>query len=370
MHTNIFALPQRLSSSRRWLMALVMALAVAVAAAYSAHAANIPPVDCTTTHTTSFDLWAKAGTLAMADGTTVNIWGYAANSGDAAQLPGPTLVACAGDNITINLHNVDIPNATSLAVHGQAGFAADRVGVTSTDPAKSYAFTARAGTFVYQAGLTPDGSMQAALGLYGALVVYPANGQAYDANSTFDAEQLVLMSEVDPALNGVAPAPVNISFDMGDYSPKYWLINGKSYPQTDPISVTAGNRVLLRYANAGFEEHSMSLLGLNQSVIATNGYLSPYAHGVVAETVPPGSTMDTLVTMPAGGQYPLYDGNQHIDNNGANALGGMMTFINVTAAAAPQAAAPAAQDTTVDVAPPASSKNPPQPTPIIVPPAQ
>ncbi|MFN8597519.1 MAG: multicopper oxidase domain-containing protein [Anaerolineae bacterium] len=368
MHTNIFTLPQRLSSTRRWLMALVIALAVTVAAVYSAHAANIPPVDCTTAHTTSFDLWAKSGTATMADGTIVNIWGYAANSGDAAQLPGPTLVACAGDNITINLHNVDIPSASSLAVHGQAGLAADMAGVTAGG-SKGYAFTARAGTFVYQAGLTPDGPMQAAMGLYGALVVYPANGQAYSANSAFDAEQLVLMSEIDPALNGIAPAPVNTAFEMGDYAPKYWLINGKSYPQTDPISVTAGNRVLLRYANAGFEEHSMSLLGLNQSVIAMNGYLSPFAHGAVAETVPPGSTMDTLVTMPTGGQYPLYDGNQHIDTNGANALGGMMTFINVTAVAAPQPAVGVKTDIQVNPVPPSSDKNQP-PAPVIVPPAQ
>ena len=332
MHTNALVFHQQFLNTRRWAIVLLAVLALTFGAASAAHADPLTPPNCAGTHPTSFNLWAKPGTLTLADGTIVNIWGYAANSGDPAQAPGPTLSACEGDAITIVLHN-GLREASSLAVHGQSGFLADTVGA-SAGSSKTYAFTARAGTFVYQAGLTSDGPMQSALGLYGALVVYPAaSGQAYAPTATnpgtsFNNEELLLLSEIDPALNGVVPTDtVNTAYDMHDYAPKYWLINGKSYPQTTPITAPAGSKVLLRYANAGFGEHSMGLLGLDQTIIASNGYLLPFAYGTVAETVPPAGTMDAIMTMPASGQYPLYDANQHIDNAGANTLGGMMTMV-------------------------------------------
>ena len=40
---------------------------------------------------------------------------------------------------------------------------------------------------------------------------------------------------------------------MYDYLATYWLINGKAYPDTAPITATAGQRVLLRYVNAGYD---------------------------------------------------------------------------------------------------------------------
>src|SRR5512147_1381304 len=262
MHTHTLVLHHRFSNTRRWAIALVAVVALTLGAVFAAHAA---PLDCSAGPTTrNVDLWAKPGTLAMADGTVVNVWGYASTSGDPAQVPGPVVQACAGDTVNVTLHN-QLSEDSSLAIHGQT-LRADTVGVAAglDNSGSPYTFVAHAGTFVYQAGLTANGARQAALGLYGALVVYPATtGQAYaptatNANTLFDSESLVLLSEIDPALNGIAPAPVNTAFDMHDYAPKYWLINGKSYPQTDAIQGAAGSRVLLRYANAGFQEHSMS----------------------------------------------------------------------------------------------------------------
>ncbi len=44
----------------------------------------------------------------------------------------------------------------------------------------------------------------------------------------------MVLSELDTALNTVAtPA----SFDMRNFNPKYFLINGKAYPGTDPLTV-------------------------------------------------------------------------------------------------------------------------------------
>ena len=43
-----------------------------------------------------------------------------------------------------------------------------------------------------------------------------------------------------------------------------------SMPNTDAITTAAGNKVLLRYLNAGLQHHSMGLLGLHETILATN----------------------------------------------------------------------------------------------------
>ena len=101
------------------------------------------------------------------------------------------------------------------------------------------------------------------MGLYGALVVHSATaGQAYGiAVTAYDVEAPLVLSAIDPAFNADPD-----TFDMTNYLATYWLINGKAYPDTAPIAATAGQRVLLRYLNAGYDNTSMTLLGMHQRV--------------------------------------------------------------------------------------------------------
>ncbi len=142
---------------------------------------------------------------------------------------------------------------------------------------------------------------------------------------------MLVLSEIDPALNTSSdPA----AFDMRNYAPKYFLINGQAYPDTAEIPTAAGNRVLLRYLNAGAQFHSMALLGMHQTVIANDG--SPLAHSyrMVGETFGPGQTVDTIATIPAaaadGSQFAIYDGNLMLHNSDAASFGGMLTFLTVS----------------------------------------
>jgi hypothetical protein len=288
-------------------------------------------------------LYAKTGTLTLPDNTTAPIWGYSATSGGAAGLPGPTLVITGGMAVNITLYNVNLPSATSLSISQQA-IMPDTTGAAPNSN-KTYSFAAtdlQPGTYLYEAGLTADGPRQAAMGLFGALVVRPATcaACAYDANSAFNDEALLVLSEVDPAFNA---AP--LTFQMSGFSPKYWLINGKGYPNTDPIGTGAGRKVLLRYVNAGLVHHSMSLLGLHQTIIAIDGKTETNPSRVVAQTIPAGSNLDTITTIPAsalpGAQYALFDAAMRMDNNGTLgapatnpaytpiAFGGMLTFLSV-----------------------------------------
>jgi FtsP/CotA-like multicopper oxidase with cupredoxin domain len=118
----------------------------------------------------------------------------------------------------------------------------------------TYSFTAtHPGTFIYESG-TNQG-IQVPLGLFGALVVRPTAGEYYvydDAGlpqtSEFNhgwtdqmgnyisGEFLVLQSEVDPYLSQAierwAEQGQPLNFDMNNYHPRYWFLNGRGFPDT------------------------------------------------------------------------------------------------------------------------------------------
>ena len=87
---------------------------------------------------------------------------------------------------------------------------------------------------------------------------------------------------------------------MRKFKPRYFLINGKAYPDTAGIPTSPANRVLLRYVNAGNWQHSMGVLGGHQTVIAHDGHPMTYSPRVVAETFGPGQTTDAIVPVSGG----------------------------------------------------------------------
>lgn len=321
-----------------------------------AQAATLPAETCTSTGAgaRTCELTAGVGSLTLPGGGTVPAWGYSLGAG-ALSVPGPVLIVNQGETVTVNLTN-DLPAPTSLLFHGQA-MAPDQTGAPSGGSA-SYQFVASAaGTFLFEAGLTPNSAHQVAMGLFGVLIVRPpppgvtapapspttrpTPDLAYaQPSSAFDDEVLVVLSELDPALNGRADPS---TFDMRDFAPKYFLINGKAYPQTEPIGTAAGRRVLLRYVNAGLQSHSMSLLGLEQAVLGLDGSPKPFVSRVVAETIGAGQAVDVVTTVPAaavtGSRFALYEASFTLHNDGAPGFGGMLTFLT-TGVASPGSAGP------------------------------
>ncbi|GAA1974495.1 hypothetical protein GCM10009798_39670 [Nocardioides panacihumi] len=312
------------------------------AAAVAAPVGRLAPTGCSrddATATDTCDLYAMAGTTQVL-GKTLPIWGFSSTgAAGSATAPGPVLAVRQGDTVTITLHN-QLAEDVSLAFPGQpaSSFTAGLDSTAGTAPGDSgtYSFTAgRPGTFLYEAGHTPGGTRQVALGLAGALVVLPtdgtANGQAYDD------EAVVVLSEIDPRLNA-DPA----GFDMRDFHPAYRLVNGRPFPTTDPIPTDQGHRVLLRYVNAGTVTHPMLTLGATQLEVADDGHPRAHAQREVVATVLSGATVDTIVTMPTGAEskVTLMETGGHLHNNGQTELdvtqvatGGMMTFLDTNAPA-------------------------------------
>lgn len=295
------------------------------------------------------NLCAVAGTVTLAGGASVPVWGFAAGgtgpapvcTGVTPTLPGPQIVVNEGDTVTVNVTNAlpagtaGVPHTVLFEIPGVsfgAGPASAAVGATVTRT-----FTASApGTYLYSSA--GDAGRQAAMGLYGAFLVRPSTAnQAYNSASTaYDVEALLLLSALDPAFNA-APD----TFDMHGYRATYWLINGKSYPDTAPgVTAAGGQRVLLRYLNAGYDNTTMLLLGARQRAVARDARLLNVPVDAVAETIPAGATEDAIVTVPAGpgpspNGFPLYNRQQHLTNGpqtgqSPNPLagGGMLTFIH------------------------------------------
>ncbi len=295
----------------------------------------------------TIDLYAETGSMTLPGSPDpVPVWGYNRDGAAVTAPGGPTLEATAGEKLTITLHN-DLAEPTALLVQGQE-MVPDRAGADAATT-KSYTFTVdHAGTYLYEAGLLPNAQHQVAMGLYGVLVVRPAAaGQAYaDASTAFDVESVQLLSELDPSLNAMTdPA----RFDMRNFAPTYFLVNGKVYPETDPITVhypatvpdPAEQHVLLRYVNAGISYHSMGVLGAHQRVIALDGsQLGSRSREVVAETFGPGQTADTLVTVPVAehaSTLAVYDANLSLRNSKAAGFGGMLSTLEVAGSGAASA---------------------------------
>jgi FtsP/CotA-like multicopper oxidase with cupredoxin domain len=290
----------------------------------------------------SIDLCAVSGTATLPGAVVAPIWGFGAPAvpGDCltaiAGIPGPVLSVDQGDVVTINVTNAlpagtpDVPHVVSIEIPGMTfdpGAIDAAVGATA-----SVTFTAtRPGTYLYQS--SGDGGRQLGMGLYGALIVRPATpNQAYDdATTAYDVEATLVLSQLDPAFNA-APD----TFDMRDYLATYWLINGQAYPMTPPIAAPAGQRLLLRYLNAGYDNTSMMLLGMRERVLAKDARLLNDPYGADAELIPSGATEDAIATVPVSAPpsangFALYNRQLHVTNGTAasavHSPGGMLTFI-------------------------------------------
>jgi FtsP/CotA-like multicopper oxidase with cupredoxin domain len=225
---------------------VIVALCLASGTQRSAAVAPESGIVCTSGP--AFQLTTRTGYIGTPDGNSIFAWGFSPGNG-AFQLPGPVLCVTEGATVTVSLHNT-LPEAVSLVFPGQENVLANGVpslpvfsGPTMTSLAPvaaaaggnmTYSFVAtRPGTYLYESGTDPAKQVQ--MGLFGALVVRPAGHpeRAYaDPSTQFDqsAEYVMILSEIDPTLHQAVER--NRSYDYTRYHPRYWMINGRSFPDT------------------------------------------------------------------------------------------------------------------------------------------
>jgi FtsP/CotA-like multicopper oxidase with cupredoxin domain len=232
-------------------------------------------------------------------------------------VPGPMLRVTAGDHIRVTFIN-HFPAATAVHWHGlevpSSQDGVPGVGMKPIEPAQTYVYDfyvhdQDVGTHWYHSHY--DDITQVPGGFYGAFIVDPRPGspQAQQAIHA-DVEYTEFISE------------------MGGY----YVIDGKSFPDTQPIAVKHGQTVHIRLIGAGEMIHPMHLHGHTFNIVAEDGHM--LAQPIQKDTiqVAPGETYDlTFYAWAAPGSiYPFHCHIlSHLMNPGQTGIemGGLITLI-------------------------------------------
>jgi len=271
-----------------------------------------------------FELTARPVRWAILEGSnpvTVTAWSY------NGTVPGPMIRVTEGDRVRIVLTN-ELPDPTSIHWHGiPVPNAMDGVPPftqAAVQPGESFAyeFTAPpAGTFMYHSHVETD--KQIMIGLYAPFIVDPAEATA-DAP---DVDVMWMLSEWRVGPDGETyPA-----MPMAGSEPNYFTINGKAFPDTEPIVVQKGDRVRIRLAGIGQFLHPMHLHGMNFRIVAYDGVSLPPEQQIVRNTVPlaPGEIVDIEFVAENPGTWVFHCHIlHHVTNDGAEP-GGLIGVLQV-----------------------------------------
>jgi FtsP/CotA-like multicopper oxidase with cupredoxin domain len=335
----------------------------------------------------TFNLTAQSAYISQPDGAAVYSWGYGCNGApsgfapkpggvdlpnhacNAMQVPGPTLIVTEGQTVIVNLTNslpasagntsILFPGFNVTATNGVVGLLTNEAVPGGT--AVTYTFTASTpGTHAYYSGT--QGDLQIEMGLYGAIIVLPANvptacttgshadnltaegasgevdfrlanatggvGAAYDhAQTCYDREYLFQFSEMDPAIHTKALAQVtaitagscaaggacSLNVPTEPYHPAYFMINGRSMPDDmDPNyaiqyphqpyngnpHMHPGELTLIRVIGTGRWQHPFHEHGNHVRILGRDGNLILSASDTAANPALAGPLQFTTTTTP------------------------------------------------------------------------
>jgi FtsP/CotA-like multicopper oxidase with cupredoxin domain len=298
----------------------------------------------------TFNLVAQDAYITQPDGQAIYSWGYGCNGTpmgfapaaikggtcSTMQIPGPTLIVTEGQTVTVTLTNglpgsagntsILFPGFVVTTSGGTAGLLTQEAAPGGT---VTYTFTATSpGTRAYYSGT--QGDLQVEMGLYGAIIVLPANvpsactgglaasnlaaeahwgeadfrlaAAAYDHDKTcYDREYLFQFSEMDPNVHAQALAQVtaaggckagaagcSLNVPTEPYHPAYFLINGRSMPDDMDANYAPmyphqpyngnphmhpGEQVLIRVIGQGRWQHPFHEHGNHVRILGRDGNL-------------------------------------------------------------------------------------------------
>ena len=330
-----------------------------------------------------------------------------------AQHTAPTLSFKQGDDIKITLTNLglvqrpDLTDSHTIHWHGfdmpsplNDGVPEVSVAVPIGKQLTYFYRPHREGTYMYHCHFEDVEHVQ--IGMTGMVFVRPSQDGtslggftkfAYndgDGSTGYQRHFALLLNEI---WSNFHDGDRDIQETIGsDYDPQWFTINGRCYPQTilpndsdvgthpelristpNPnygdapdysqpnsslIQVNPGDRVLLRLANLGYQQHSMQLPGIQMHVVGQDASLlrdeavdTSYRTNTLY--IGPGEARDVLFDAPpydsarpsgsdTRGAYNVYSFKnrdwRRLSNNGVPGPGGMMTEVRVYQAALPSQA--------------------------------
>lgn len=304
-------------------------------------------------------LVAKKGTQKLSNGVTVPVWTF---NGSA---PGPEIRVKKGEKVRVTLKN-ELSAPISIHWHGYpVPNKMDGIpGVTqdAVAPGKSYTYefvANKPGTYWYHSH--QDAVNQVDRGLYGAFIVEdPA--EKYDKDYTLMLDEWVTdKSQINSQIKTMTPgsqskknskdsgmgsmpgmdmsgsdngSSSNGNMDMGnmnmtgnmmkDNMSMYdlYTINGKSGNLVKPLAVTKGDKVRLRFINAGYLPHNIHIHGHSIKIIATDGQPvnKPQTIKNKVISIAPGERYDVSFTADNPGKWYIEDHGTAKGTDGMKAL--------------------------------------------------
>lgn len=232
-------------------------------------------------------------------------------------VPGPAIEVTAGDHIRVTFIN-HFPTGTAAHWHGlllptnEDGVPG--LGMKPILPGQTYVYDfyvhdSDVGTHWYHSHY--NDLVQEPGGFYGSFIVDPRPGTPeYQQRIKADVTYTEFISEMGP----------------------YYVINGKSFPDTQPILVKHGQTVHLRLIGANEMMHPMHMHGHTFNIVAEDGHT--LAQPIQKDTVQvaPGETYDLTFNAWAapGSIYPFHCHIlSHLMNPGqtGDQMGGLITLI-------------------------------------------
>lgn len=243
------------------------------------------------------------------------------------QVPGPLMHVREGDDVTLK-----VTNMTTLphTIHWHGLFQKD-TWTSDGVPDMTQKAIAPGETYTYRFKALPAGTMWyhchvnvnehvSMRGMWGPLVIDPKEQLPIEREVTKDH---ILMFSSWASKWAHKPGYGGVPGDTFDY----FTINGKAFPDTQPIRVRKGDVVRLRLLAAGDSLHSVHLHGHAFQVVRKDGHPLPQAYTADTLLIAPGERYDIIFRADNPGRWMVHD---HIDLhtvNGQKPHGGAMTVV-------------------------------------------
>ncbi len=275
-------------------------------------------------------------------------------------IPGPTLRVKEGDRVRVVLKNESSGKHT-MHIHGQRKpILMDGVPYLGQKPVKKgesyvYEFTAQnLGTSFYHCHV--DSAHHVDMGMYGAFIVEPEKEKF-----TYDREYIMVLDEwttkhvhvqdtddedagpekqgaVSPK-KGTQPEHMHAAVKRGkrDYYPKThnphnpvydtFTINGRAFPLTEPVYVKEGEKIRIRFINAGYQPHYMHTHSHRFRVITRDGSYVNEPQMIDTVHIGPSQRVDIILEANNPGIWPFHCHRLNHVANDHIYPGGMLTWI-------------------------------------------
>ena len=223
-------------------------------------------------------------------GTTFAAWAY------NGRIPGPTIEACEGDKVTLNVHN---KGTTSHGLDTHA-FKIDARKYGPTPPGTTLKVEKTVdtpGVFMYHCAAGPVTDLHIKSGIHGAMIVYPRNEQLRPAREIVVVEDAVYGTrDAKGFVPGTDPAKTAKNDQL------FSMFNGRL--DNDPVKVNPGDLVRMYFVNVGPWVSAAHVIGAVLDRVYAG---APWIQGVQTFPVPSGAGAILEFYIPEAGVYPFVD---------------------------------------------------------------